>query len=37
MTESKWEEYVEQHPNIKYFFTGGKGGARDPVRLYSAG
>lgn len=31
MTESKWEEYVEQHPNIKYFFTGGKGGVGKTV------
>ena len=31
MSESKWEEFVEQHPNIKYFFTGGKGGVGKTV------
>lgn len=31
MTESKWEEFVKQHPNIKFFFTGGKGGVGKTV------
>jgi arsenite-transporting ATPase len=31
MSESKFEEFVEKHPNIKFFFTGGKGGVGKTV------
>jgi arsenite-transporting ATPase len=31
MSQSKFEEFVEQHPNIKFFFTGGKGGVGKTV------
>lgn len=31
MSESKFEEFVKNHPNIKFFFTGGKGGVGKTV------
>ncbi|MFW9794225.1 MAG: ArsA family ATPase [Candidatus Thorarchaeota archaeon] len=31
MNASKFEEFVEKHPNIKFFFTGGKGGVGKTV------
>ncbi len=31
MSENKWVDFVEQHPNIKFFFTGGKGGVGKTV------
>jgi arsenite-transporting ATPase len=31
MSQSKFETFVEKHPNIKFFFTGGKGGVGKTV------